>query len=57
MKTFTCIAALAATALATPTSKSLPKVDLGYEIYQATSLNETTNLYSFSNAPARRIRD
>jgi carboxylesterase type B len=49
MKTFTCIAALAATALATPTSKSLPKVDLGYEIYQATSLNETTNLYSFSN--------
>ena len=57
MKTFTCIAALAATALATPTSKSLPKVDLGYEIYQATSLNETTNLYSFSNGPARRIRE
>jgi carboxylesterase type B len=54
MKTFTCIAALAATAFATPTkdsygSKSLPKVDLGYEIYQATSLNQTTNLYSFSN--------
>jgi hypothetical protein len=35
----------------------LPKVDLGYEIYQATSLNETTNLYSFSNGPARRIRE
>ena len=58
MKSFTCIAALATllpgTALASPTkdtygSKSLPKVDLGYEIYQATSLNETTNLYSFSN--------
>ena len=54
MKTSTCIAALATLALASPTkdaygSKSLPKVDLGYEIYQATSLNETTNLYSFSN--------
>ena len=49
MKSITCIAALAATALATPTKNSLPKVDLGYEIYQATSLNETTNLYSFSN--------
>ena len=55
MKSITYITALATllsgTALATPTkgSKSLPKVDLGYEIYQATSLNETTSLYSFSN--------
>lgn len=32
-----------------PTSPTLPTVDLGYEIYRANSLNETTKLYSFSN--------
>lgn len=35
--------------LAGPVSSQLPEVDLGYEIYRATSLNETTSLYSFSN--------
>ena len=37
-------------ALAGPTKQDqLPKVDLGYEIYRANSLNDTTGLYSFSN--------
>jgi acetyl esterase/lipase len=36
--------------LAGPTkSNQLPEVDLGYEIYRANSLNDTTGLYSFSN--------
>ncbi|KAB8214119.1 Alpha/Beta hydrolase protein [Aspergillus novoparasiticus] len=31
------------------TASSLPVVDLGYELHQAFSLNETTRLYNFSN--------
>ncbi|GAB1191528.1 hypothetical protein APSETT444_000707 [Aspergillus pseudonomiae] len=31
------------------TASSLPVVDLGYELHQAFSLNETTGLYNFSN--------
>lgn len=45
-----CAALLPAIASAGPTANSqLPKVDLGYEIYRANSLNDTTGLYSFSN--------
>jgi carboxylesterase type B len=41
---------LPALALAGPTTQDqLPKVDLGYEIYRANSLNDTTGLYKFSN--------
>ncbi|KIV90404.1 hypothetical protein PV10_07714 [Exophiala mesophila] len=40
---------------------TLPQVDLGYEIHQAISLNETTQLYNFSNiryaqAPVGELR-
>lgn len=53
MKVSTTAALLSLLSLASagPTkgTDSLPKVDLGYEIYRANSLNDTTNLYSFSN--------
>jgi hypothetical protein len=54
MKVSSGIAALATLlptlTLAGPTKNDqLPKVDLGYEIYRANLLNDTTGLYSFSN--------
>jgi carboxylesterase type B len=53
MKGFSGIATLATLlptiVLANPTKNELPKVDLGYEIYRATSHNDTNGLYSFSN--------
>ncbi|KAJ3492800.1 hypothetical protein NLG97_g5135 [Lecanicillium saksenae] len=48
--------------LAAPTSgRSLPIVDLGYELHQALNYNETTEIYTFSNiryaqAPTSKLR-
>lgn len=48
--TIAALATLLPVALAGPTKyDKLPEVDLGYEIYRANSLNDTTGLYSFSN--------
>ncbi|KAL6250518.1 hypothetical protein RBB50_002820 [Rhinocladiella similis] len=46
---FTLLSAILTSAQNFTATKTLPKVDLGYEIHQAISFNETGQLYNFTN--------
>ncbi|KAK5997078.1 Carboxylesterase patB [Cladobotryum mycophilum] len=49
MRSITLLSWISAVALAESASRQLPTVDLGYEIHQAISFNETGQYYNFSS--------